>query len=160
MIFQLIWRLISENRWPTFTRSRLNFFSRGTRICLINLLCKHVPPRFFWKWYWMTNKKKKNKKKILGRGFMVRKMDERGFRELSHDRFFFLRIFCVGREFFVHLRAARLHRCVFYRVSNEFPGRRGDFKLSVEGALHARTIRDRGRQQIRPCEKSNDHGQR
>lgn len=92
---------------------------------------------------------------------MVRKVDERGFRELSHDRFFFfLRIFCVGREFFVHLRAARLHRCVFYRVSNEFPGRRGDFKLSVEGALHARTIRDRGRQQIRPCEKSNDHGQR
>lgn len=159
MIFQLIWRLISENRWPTFTRSRLNFFSRGTRICLINLLCKHVPPRFFWKWYWTTNKKKKQKK-ILGRGFMVRKVDERGFRELSHDRFFFLRIFCVGREFFVHLRAARLHRCVFYRVSNEFPGRRGDFKLSVEGALHARTIRDRGRQQIRPCEKSNDHGQR
>lgn len=91
---------------------------------------------------------------------MVRKVDERGFRELSYDRFFFLRIFCVGREFFVHLRAARLHRCVFYRVSNEFPGRRGDFKLSVEGALHARTIRDRGRQQIRPCEKSNDHGQR
>lgn len=88
---------------------------------------------------------------------------ERGFRELSYDRFFFfffLRIFCVGREFFVHLRAARLHRCVFYCVSHEFPGRRGDFKLSVEGALHARTIRDRGRQQIRPCEKSNDHGQR
>lgn len=160
MIFQLIWRLISENRWPTFTRSRLNFFSRGTRICLINLLCKHVPPRFFWKWYWTTNKKKKTKKRSLDGD----SWSERWTREVLENCptivFFFLRIFCVGREFFVHLRAARLHRCVFYRVSNEFPGRRGNFKLSVEGALHARTIRDRGRQQIRPCEKSNDHGQR
>lgn len=52
---------------------------------------------------------------------------------------------CAGGKFIVHVRAARVHRGLLDRVSHELSGGRGYTELPVEGALHSRTIRDRGR---------------